>query len=231
MAQASIYRDGTYWDINHTFHEEDAEFKVRNAIGVLGDLRPDSILDMGCGGGRNLRLLCDHYQCRGLGVDISPDAIAHAQQWKTDTVTYRIADIDAIDGHYRLATLFDVFEHVDDYIGFLRKVRGRAEYYLFNIPLDMGVLELLTDQYMINREKVGHLHYFSMDSALATLEYAGYTVLRSQYVNTRWHQIKHNPQLAGWKKLIYRALFAPLSIASETFRSKLLGGSVVVLAR
>ncbi len=76
-----------------------------------------------------------------------------------------------------MAAAVDVFEHVEDYIGFLRKVARLARYGIFHIPLDISVQSILRDLPMNNRRTAGHLHYFMKDTALATLDYAGLEIL------------------------------------------------------
>jgi hypothetical protein len=70
----------------------------------------------------------------------------------------------------------DVFEHVDDYIGFLRQLRERGSKFIFNVPLDVSVAKLLTGGLQFAREEVRHLHYFNAYSAVETLKYAGYEI-------------------------------------------------------
>ncbi len=44
----------------------------------LPQKRISSVLDLGCGNGRNLIYTCNRYKCRGLGYDISSEAIKQA---------------------------------------------------------------------------------------------------------------------------------------------------------
>jgi hypothetical protein len=54
---------------------------------------------------------------------------------------------------------------------------GRAEHFVFNIPLDMNVVSMLTAQHTAARQRYGHLHYFSRETALLTLLDCGYEVV------------------------------------------------------
>jgi len=61
----------------------------------------------------------------------------------------------------------DVLEHVEDYFTFLRKISKKGKYKIFHIPLDMSVSAVLRISPLIDgRKKVGHIHYFSKDTAL-----------------------------------------------------------------
>lgn len=40
--------------------------------------------------------------------------------------------------------LIDVFEHIEDYMDFLRSINSRAKYFVFHIPLDMYIQGLIS---------------------------------------------------------------------------------------
>ncbi len=73
--------------------------------------------------------------------------------------------------------MIDVFEHVDDYLGFIKKCKDKSTYKIFHIPLDISLWSVLTNYPISARKRVGHLHYFMKDTALATLQDAGEEVL------------------------------------------------------
>ena len=71
----------------------------------------------------------------------------------------------------------DVLEHVEDFFSFLRNLRRRGKASIFHIPLDMNTQMVARKKAIISvREAVGHLHYFSKDTALAVLRECGYAV-------------------------------------------------------
>ena len=75
-----------------------------------------------------------------------------------------------------------MFEHVPDYIGFIKDMRGLAEYKLFHIPLDLSVQGLMRPSGLANsRAAVGHLHYFTKETALATLADSGLEIVEWRY--------------------------------------------------
>ncbi len=78
---------------------------------------------------------------------------------------------------FDLSLLIDVLEHVDDYLGFLRLFRSKSEYSIFHIPLDIHVQGALRNLQIKARKEVGHLHYFTKETALATLTDCGYEIL------------------------------------------------------
>jgi hypothetical protein len=76
-----------------------------------------------------------------------------------------------------------VFEHVPDYIGFLEKCKPLAKYKIYHIPLDIHVSSVLRGSFVNARYSVGHLHYFSEESALATLKDTGHEIVDCFYTN------------------------------------------------
>lgn len=77
--------------------------------------------------------------------------------------------------------MIDVFEHVDNYIDFIKDTKESARYKIFHIPLDLSLYALLFNKPMKERAGVGHLHYWYKDTALATIEYCGLKVLDYAY--------------------------------------------------
>jgi len=79
---------------------------------------------------------------------------------------------------FDIVLAIDVFEHIEDYLGFLRKLRDKGTYKIFHIPLDLSVQAVWRRTPIRRaREQMGHLHFFTKETALAALETAGYNVL------------------------------------------------------
>lgn len=178
------YTDGSYAETWKTWHDEDSPFKARWATAFLRDfgVRPRSVCDVGCGSGGFLAELRREWpDARAIGYDISPDAVQVAQELHGD-VDVRLGDAAESRERFDLVLLMDVLEHVEDYVGFLRRIAPLGAQMLFHIPLDMTALMVARDRPILAvREAVGHLHYFSKATALATLADAGYAVTATRY--------------------------------------------------
>lgn len=96
----------TFWDSEYknadhlklsTDHSEDLEKFTRYIIRAKrGDIlaMDASVLDVGCGNGRNLIFLAREYGLKGVGYDISAQAIEQARQASTDfDLTYEARSI------------------------------------------------------------------------------------------------------------------------------------------
>lgn len=173
------YSDGSYLKQNSDWHQEDSPYKAELVMQMLQRraIQFKDCADIGCGAGLVVSILAKTFTDRQFfGFDTSKDA---AQFWKenaTGNLTFSSQDILCAQQTFDLVLCLDVFEHVDDYIGFLRQLRERGSKCILNIPLDMSVAKLLTGGLRFVREEVGHLHYFSAYTALETLKYAGYKI-------------------------------------------------------
>ena len=117
------------------------------------------------------------------GYDISTDAIKFAKQRQQERLDYKLEDFLKTDNHYDLLLMIDVFEHVDDYLGFLRSCKTKSKNTIFHIPLDISAQGILRNKLMSGRKSVGHLHYFMKETALATLVDSGYEIIDYFYTS------------------------------------------------
>lgn len=229
---ANIYQTGEYLDSNPDWHAADAPFKARWILKILRqhNVEPASIVEIGCGSGEILVNLAKMFpQAQLAGYDISPQACRISASKATDRLSFYEADYLAEPPvPTDLLMAIDVFEHVEDYMAFIRAMKGRATWKLFHIPLDMSVQGLLRGTTMMQaREVVGHLHYFYKDTALATLRDCGCEIVG-------WNYTFGTEELPG--KSIRTKLFnlarKGLRLVDADFAVRVTGGaSMMVLTR
>ena len=177
------YVTSEYLDDNPTWHVEDSPWKAEQILKILkrNNLQPDSICEIGCGAGEILRqlLLQMDSKTNFVGYEISPYAFELCMQRKTQRLDYKLYNLfDEAQAYYDIVMAIDVFEHVEDYFSFLRELRSKGEYKIFHIPLEMSARDVFKmSPIMIGREKSGHLHYFSKETALAALRDTGYEII------------------------------------------------------
>lgn len=183
----NIYTSGEYLAHNPTWHEEDSSWKARQIVSLLhaNCVTPSTVCEVGCGAGEIIRCMASDFpESTFVGWDISPQAISRAQTKTKVNLSYIEGDAFASDAHYDLAMAVDVFEHVDDYLGFIRKLQAIAEYKVYHIPLDMSVQAVLRKTKLQScRRELGHLHYFNKETALATLTYTGHEIVDYRYTS------------------------------------------------
>jgi len=225
----SIYTDGTYLARNPAWHAADSGWKADRVVRLLErhGIAPKTVCEVGCGAGEVIAQVARRWpEARCTGYDISPQAWAMSSR-KGARVEYRMGDALAGPERYDVALAIDVVEHVEDYPGFLRRLRTKATHKVFHFPLELCALWAARGEPLLRkRREVGHLHHFCKETALAALEDTGYRVVEHGY--TPWAT-----ELAryGWKSSLLngprRALFALDPDAAV----RLLGGySLLVLA-
>ncbi|MEO6388120.1 MAG: class I SAM-dependent methyltransferase [Croceibacterium sp.] len=227
-----FYEGGRYLATNPDWHAGDAPFKALwiSDILVRNEIMPRDVVEVGCGSGEILVELAGRMPAtRFEGYDISSDAMRIAAPKATDRVSFKQGDYFAAEtAPADLLMAIDVFEHVDDYLGFIRAMKPRAEYKLFHIPLDLSAQGLMLGRsLMYTRKAVGHLHYFCKDTALATLRDCDLQILDWNYI--------HGAESLPNRKLRTRLMSLPRRLArlvNEDLAVRLLGGaSMMVLTR
>jgi SAM-dependent methyltransferase len=177
------YEDGEYLRRVPDWHAADAPWKAGHILRMLSrhGLRPRTICDVGCGAGAVLLELQKRlaHAPRLHGYDISPDAISLCRPKENGRLSFHHGDFLALGGEvFELLLSLDVLEHVPDYLGFLTSLRTRADRFVFHIPLDVSVQTVTQGSRHMDlmRERYGHLHYFTAETAFAALKDAGYGV-------------------------------------------------------
>jgi len=233
MSATSIYEDGTYLDNNPTWHEEDSSWKAAQ-IGMLlqrNGIAPFSVCEVGCGAGEILNCLSKSYgdEVEVSGYEISPQAFDICRKKEKQHLQFFLGDLLEQDLQpFDVVMAIDVFEHVDDYRGFLRKLRGTGEYKVFHIPLDLSVQAVLRKSPIVHlRETVGHIHNFTKETALGTLKDTGYEVVDCCYTCG----VLELPN-RGWKANLLKIPRKVLFSMNEDLTARVLGGfSLLVLAK
>jgi SAM-dependent methyltransferase len=224
---------------NPSWHAEDSSWKGGEVARLLGrrGIRPRHVLEVGCGAGgvaaELLRLLPDIERMEGW--DVSAEAIALALPKESPRLRFRNGDpldpgagmIPPPEG-WDLLLALDVLEHVPDYLGFLAALRPLGRSKLFHVPLDLSVQSVLRASPLeAERRNVGHLHFFTRETALSALSDSGYRIVEASLTPASFARPRGGAKaLAG---RMGRRLVATL--AGERMAARLLGGwSLMVLA-
>lgn len=230
----NIYLNGGYFLNNPTWDVEDSLWKamhVRSAIDRLG-LCPKRVVEVGCGAGEILNQLYEILP-KGVeysGFEISPKALELCQVRRKGRLNFYLGSIPE-GTYFDLLLALDVFEHVEDYFGFLKGIRGKAEVKIFHIPLDMSVRSVAAVSPISHaHNSVGHLHYFSKETALSTLTDCGYAIVDWFYTSgpcNRPPRLMPSAIAALTVEPLKRTLFRGF----EDQWVRLFGGSMLVVAK
>ena len=232
MPGPTDYVDGTYLEQNPDWHVGDSAWKVRQILRILtrNQIVPGTVYEAGCGAGEVLRLLQQSLQpdCEFWGTDISSQAIELCRPRANEKLHFAVSEYPPWDRTmFELAMAIDVVAHIEDYRGFLRKLKSLGVYKLIHIPLDISVQHLLREKSMMRRRREHpHLHYFSKRTAIFALEDLGYDII-DWFYTPRMIDI---PQHARGRllRLPRKALFA---IHPDVAVNVLGGFSLLVLAK
>jgi SAM-dependent methyltransferase len=223
------YESGDYLANNPTWDEEDSEWKANQVLKVFdrNHLVPKSIVEVGCGAGGVLALLHNALpEIQYSGFDIAPDASQFWKKHASKKIEFLVGDfLQSQTTHFDVLLLLDVIEHVANPFEFLSSLRGRADYYVFHIPLDLSAISVARETpLLLVRQKVGHIHYFTKGLALSLLEECGYQLIDWSYTGASLTA----PQ-STWKGLLARLPRRLIFGINRDLGVRLLGGDTLMV--
>ena len=190
-------------------------------------VQPRTVCEVGCGAGEVLRLLQAKMarECGFWGYDVSPQAIAMAKSRENKNLHFDVTDFgDIATPYFDLLLILEVVDHVEDYFGFLRMLKGRGDLKIFSFSLDFSVQALLRSGVLAHRRNFHHhLHHFNKDTALCALAETGYEILDYTYPAP--------PNLGRGLKKFVQPLRALTAALGSDAAARFFGGSLLVLAR
>jgi SAM-dependent methyltransferase len=221
------YTDGSYASATGgTWHFEDSAFKAGQVLRMLGrhsEVSLGSICDIGCGAGGVLAELERKLDCAAqfAGYEVSPQAHALGLRLPSGRCEYVLADPFADARTFDLALALDVIEHIEDCFGFLRQCAAKATWKIYHIPLDASASTVIRGTNCW--ESVGHLHLFTRETALKTVEQSGQSVV-DWFLTPVALERPHRPAT--------RITNVPRRLLPESLASRIFGGySILILAK
>ena len=191
-------------------------------------LVPKEVCEVGTGAGGILKALSEDFpNTKFTGFEISAAAYEIARRLTSDRIEFLNGDAFSSGRHYEIAMAIDVIEHVEDLFPFLRHMRTISDYQLYHIPLDLSAQSVLRGNALIaKRDQVGHLHYFTKETALASLKDTGHTIIDHIYTASA------NDLYPGFRSTALKPLRKMLFSAAPDLAVRMLGGySLMVLCK
>lgn len=192
-ADNNLYLSGGYAAHNPGWHIEDSPWKSRKIIEVIPDhilnTLPGSvcIVDVGCGAGEILKRTSEFLKIRGQrveshGYDISHQAISrarryfprgifHQEEFSRDSLKRQNHPIDIL-------LMIDILEHLPHPEKLLMETAAASRYAVCHIPLEQNLEVRLRGLRARFKKTVGHLHFYTKESAAALLENNGFRIER-----------------------------------------------------
>ena len=182
MSVTSRYQNGDYLENSSDWHVQDSPWKARQIKKIIdrNKLSLTSVCEIGCGAGEILSQLSKmpcYKEIPFYGYEVSKTAFEMCKKRETDDLKFYYKDLLSEKFIYDVVLCIDVFEHVENYIGFLQKLKEKGKFKIFHIPLDLSLSAIIRRSLVNGRKSVGHLHYFTPDTALATLMDCGHEII------------------------------------------------------
>lgn len=232
MEATALYTGTGYLDKNPDWHVGDSAWKAGHVQAMLirHNLRPATVAEVGCGAGEILRTLHSVMpkHVRFDGYEVSPAAYELCRTRRTDGLEYHLADLLSVPGTFDLVLCMDVFEHVEDVFGFLRKLRTKGRHTIFHVPLDISAYSAMTNALARGRAAFGHIHYYNRPTALALLSECGYEVVDWFY--TFGFQ-SPGQRATTLKRRAFMAAWWTLHKVNHELAARMMGAGILVLAR
>ena len=191
--EENLYTSKDYSLKNPSYHIEDSLFKSKNFIKLLkinkfnfNEIK--NVIDVGCGAGEILKELKKsnyfNVNTKFSGYDINKEIIKYANKNTDENINFYSDDYFECELYKKsdLIICADVYEHIDDYMGFLKKLSLGGKFFLFNIPLDISFRSILSKKFIKNNfDTYGHIHFFNKNIAKLILNYCGYETIDTMY--------------------------------------------------
>lgn len=228
----TAYTGGAYAAKHPGWHAEDSAWKAEHILRILqkNQIAPKTLVEIGCGSGEILKQLSKRMDSSVtlLGREVSRQALELCRLRESERVRFELSSgVEAAD-HFDLTLLIDVMEHVPDYLGLLEKVKPQSHHKILHIPLDISVQTVLrASPFERLRREVGHIHYFTKETALAAIEDSGYEVIDWFYTSPSTELVPASSlmRVAKWPRKFLFTLGQELTV-------RILGGySLMVLAK
>jgi len=161
------------------------------------------------------------------GYDISPQAIEMCKSCEKERLKYYNIDFIETKEFYDLILVIDVIEHIEDCFSFMRKLRKRATYKIYNIPLNLWINCLVPGKLLYSRRTVGHLYYLNKEFALELILETGHEIIDFEF--TSLYQLPSRHSMVN-RMLKYSRMFT-YKISKDLSARTVGGCSLIVLTK
>lgn len=225
-------QNSEYRKLNNSWHVEDSLWKAIQIVKLItkNKLEFSNLSEIGCGAGEILVQLQKHYANPHKyywGFDIAPDLKTYWEERSNSNLQFQLLDIYQLNKFTDILLIIDVIEHVEDYYSFIKATQNKGNYKIFHIPLDISVIGILRNMPMYFRQSVGHIHYFTEETALASLKDCGLEVI--DFIYTAGSIEVHNKSI---KSKVLNLLRWSMFKLNKKWTNRILGGySILVLTK
>lgn len=203
---------------------------MKPAISTLEVLPSGRVLDLGCGGGLQIRSLKKELPwLEYYGIDKSKDAISEAKKQEGEII-YKVAraeQIPFLKDFFSAVVSFEVLEHVTDppkVFSEVNRVLKKGGFFYFTTPLEGDTYNLygFLNQFGFDphRKFYGHIQKYSFERLTKMLRIAGFKIKKvsfcAHFINQLWTIfLDINMKIFGKKvNVIYLPLTYPINLVA-----------------
>jgi SAM-dependent methyltransferase len=226
---ASRYLRGDYLRNNPSWDIEDSLWKAERVTDLVktAGFPARSFCEVGCGAGGVLAELRKRFPDAELvGYDIASDASKFWPLHGWADISFCVGDFLELNRRrFDVLLLLDVIEHLENPFDFLLRLREYGCYFVFHLPLDLSVSNVLREKPLLRAwSRVGHLHFFTKGIALSLLKECQYYVLECCYTGAAFTSPKRD-----WKTRLADFPRRLAYLVNKDFGVRLLGGETLMI--
>ena len=179
--------------------------RVAMITGLLQEWNPNSVIDLGCGGGNLLvEVAASGANSELVGLDLSKPQIERNRA-TMENIEWGVTDLTAPDslpetfcGRFDVVISSEVIEHVSDALGLLKTA------YRVAVPGGRLVLSTQTGKIHETQRHVGHVRHFSTDDITALLSETGWVPDRVWNCGFPFHALTKYAANLGVKQVMHQ---------------------------
>lgn len=207
----NAHYEGSYDERSLLWRRLGAADKANNIARLLGDRRPEEVLEVGCGTGAVMAELRRRgIGSRHVGIDLA-DPAAHMDPVaaELDLRCYDGGTMPFPDNSFDLVYASHVVEHVPEPRGLLDEMSRVARRWIYlEVPCELHVRT--THRELQRSLDIGHINAYTPESFQLLLQSANLTIDRLELFDHSWdvHRFQNSAFKAGIKHVMRRALLA-----------------------
>ena len=191
-------------DINLSYYQSDApgrddywkkmaapRFRVSTILKIISEIKPTSVVDLGCGNGQLLKeLKKKHPACHMTGIDLSKNLIESNKQ-KDPDVDWFVANLNEetpfepnLKNKFDVVLASEIIEHVDNPLIFLKNAAALAK-----PPSGKLILSTQSGPVRETEKRVGHKQHFSAEKMKHLLSEGGWRPVQIWNAGYPFHDV------------------------------------------
>jgi SAM-dependent methyltransferase len=144
---------------------------LERLVTMVAELPVQSVLDVGCGSGQNLRALAASGTYHLAGIDVSDKALEQARAAAPDAELHCLdVQVEKLEAQFDLVMSLQVVEHVPDDLALIRNMRLMSSRYV--------IIATMQGKMRPSESRIGHLRNYSNRELVEKMQSVGLKPVR-----------------------------------------------------